>query len=130
MLELIQRDFFTLIDLTLVGGSKYFVTFVDDFLRYIIVYMMKQKYKENDKFRELVNIGENCTGVKVERLHSDNSGKYFSKESYEFFKGCSIQRESTIPYSPQQNGIEERMNRVLLETARSMMYHDKRFLNL
>ena len=28
-----------------------------------------------------------------------------------------------VPYSPDQNGVAERMNRTLLESARSMMVH-------
>ena len=31
--------------------------------------------------------------------------------------------EATVPYSPQQNGMAERMNRTLTERARSMLNH-------
>ena len=34
-----------------------------------------------------------------------------------------IHQELTVPYSPQQNGVAERMNRILMESARSMMAH-------
>ena len=32
-----------------------------------------------------------------------------------------IHQKLTVPYSPQQNGVAERMNRTLMESARSMM---------
>ena len=86
LLELIHRDFCTPIDLILVGGSKYFVNFVDDFLRYVMVYMMKQKSKVLNKFREFVNMGVNCTGLKVERLRSDNSRKTSQRRLMNFLK--------------------------------------------
>ena len=31
--------------------------------------------------------------------------------------------QATVPYSPQQNGLAERMNRTLTKRARSMLYH-------
>ena len=38
-------------------------------------------------------------------------------------KEHGIQHQTTVPYNPEQNGTAERMNRTLLESARSMMYH-------
>ena len=55
-----------------VGGSRYFVTLIDDFSRYTTVYMMKQKSEVLEKFRRFVNLVENRTGLKVERLHVEN----------------------------------------------------------
>ena len=34
-----------------------------------------------------------------------------------------IVHQATLPYSPQQNGLAERMNRTLTERARLMLYH-------
>lgn len=140
LLELIHSDVCGPMDVPSVGGSRYFVTFIDDFSRYTTVYMMKQKSEVLEKFGQFVNLVENRTGLKVERLHvenetikrlrSDNGGEYFSKDFDEFCNNRGIQREPTIPYSPQQNGVAERMNRTLLETARSMLHHAKKPLNL
>ena len=49
-------------------------------------------------------------------LRTDNGGEYMSTE---FQKSKGIQHELTIAYTPQQNGIAERMNRTLMESARS-----------
>ena len=38
-------------------------------------------------------------------------------------KEHGIQHQTTVPYNPEQNGTAERMNRTLLESARSMMFH-------
>lgn len=35
----------------------------------------------------------------------------------------SIIHETSAPYTPQQNGLAERMNRTLVEMARFMIYH-------
>lgn len=36
-----------------------------------------------------------------------------------------IQRQLTVPYTPQQNGVAERANRTLVEMARCMLVHSK-----
>ena len=38
-----------------------------------------------------------------------------------FCKKCGIARKKTTPYTPQNNEVAERMNRTLMEKARSML---------
>ena len=38
-------------------------------------------------------------------------------------KSKGIHHELTVPHSPEQNRVAERINRTLMETARSMMAH-------
>ena len=40
-----------------------------------------------------------------------------------YLKEKGIRHELTVPHSPQQNGVSERMNRTLVESARSMIAH-------
>ena len=40
-----------------------------------------------------------------------------------YTKSKGIHHEFTIPHSPEQNGVAERMNRTLVESARSMIAH-------
>eukprot|EP00253_Pinus_taeda_P028557 PITA_28557 len=48
-------------------------------------------------------------------------GEFYSKEFEEFYKKCGIARQKTTPYTPQQNGVAERMNKTLIERERSML---------
>ncbi len=53
---------------------------------------------------------------------SNNFKKYLSDHG--------IQHQLTVPYTPQQNGVAERMNRTLMNLVRSMLHHkgiEKRF---
>ena len=108
-----------------IGGSRYFVTFIDDFSRFTWVYFLKSKSQVFDCFKEFVNMAETSTGGKVKILRSDNGGEYKSKSMSEFRKSRGIVHELTVPYTPEQNGVAERMNRTLVESARSMMSHAK-----
>ena len=54
-------------------------------------------------------------------LRKDNGGEFYGNEFEKFCKKCGIARQKTTPYTPQQNGVAERMNRTLMEKARSML---------
>jgi hypothetical protein len=54
-------------------------------------------------------------------LRTDNGGEFCGNEFEEFCKKCGIARQKTTPYTPQQNGVAERMNRTLMEKARCML---------
>eukprot|EP00794_Sanderia_malayensis_P002050 gene2050-biopygen1853 len=122
LLEIIHSDVCGPMNVQSIGGSRYFITFIDDWSRYTKVYMMKNKGEALDKFKEFVNLAENLTGQRVKVLRSDNGGEYGSKEFIEFCKSRGIKKEATTPYTPQQNGVAERMNRTIIESVRSMLH--------
>ena len=61
--------------------------------------------------------------MKVKCLRSDNRGEYIDGRFSEYCAAQGIRIEKTIPETPQQNGVAERMNRTLNEHARSMRLH-------
>ena len=46
-----------------------------------------------------------------------------SEEFKSYLKECGITSELTAAYSPQQNGVLERLDHTLVEAARSMLSH-------
>ena len=58
--------------------------------------------------------------MKVKCLRSDNGGEYIDEGFSEYCAAQGIRMEKTIPGTPQQNGVAERMNRTLNERARSI----------
>ncbi len=64
---------------------------------------------------------ETQKGLKVKAIRSDNGGEYSSNELARFCKEKGIEQQFTVPYNPQQNGVAERMNRTLVESARTMI---------
>ncbi|RVX00963.1 Retrovirus-related Pol polyprotein from transposon TNT 1-94 [Vitis vinifera] len=63
---------------------------------------------------------ETETSLKVKCLRSDNGGEYIDEGFSEYCVAQGIRMEKTIPRTPQQNGVAERMNKTLNERARSM----------
>ncbi len=104
------------------GKSQYFVTFIDEYSRYTEVYFLKSKDEVLEKFKQYVSQAEKL-GKRVKNLRSDNGGEYCSKVFDDYLKAKGITHQTTVPHCPEQNGIAERMNRTLVEAARSMMFH-------
>jgi len=63
---------------------------------------------------------ENQTGRKVKVLKSDNGGEYTSKEFKDYLVRKGIKHQLSILGRPEQNRVTERMNRTLIERARSI----------
>ncbi|BBH05186.1 multidrug resistance-associated protein 9 [Prunus dulcis] len=61
------------------------------------------------------------SGYKVKKLRSDRGGEYTSNEFNKFCDEMGMERQLTVAYSPQQNGVAERKNRTIVEMAKCMM---------
>ena len=64
---------------------------------------------------------ENQSGRKLKILRFDNGGEYVKSEFIQYCKDAGIQMQHSIPYTPQQIGVNERKNRSLKEIATCMM---------
>ncbi|KAE8950986.1 hypothetical protein PR001_g33923, partial [Phytophthora rubi] len=124
VLDLIHSDVMGPMQTKTPGGCTYAVTFIDDFSRHVTVYFMKKKAEVLEKFKKFKADMENATGRKIKRLRSDNGGEYTGRLFKEYLSKQGIRHEKTVPYTPQQNGLAERMNRSLVEMARCMLYHE------
>ena len=107
------------------GNNKYFATFIDDCTRHCWVYAIQSKDQVFSVFKEFKAVVEKVTGKSVKILRSDNGGVYKSKQFKEFTSECRIRHEFTVPRTPEQNGVAERLNRVLIEKVRTMLVQSR-----
>ena len=64
-----------------------------------------------------------CKGCsKQASLRSNNGSEYTSKAFDAFLSKHGIVRQTSAPYTPQQNGVVECANRTIVEMARCMLY--------
>ena len=103
------------------GGGSYFVTFIDDFSKYCWIYILKQKSDVFHTFKIWKAMVENMYQSKIKVIRSDNGGEYVSKEFENFLQNEGIVHQTSIPKTPQQNGVSERKNRSLIEKVRCMI---------
>jgi hypothetical protein len=95
---------------------RYVVTVVDIFSRKVFLNKMKLKDAETtrDAFAEIIN----DAGVSPKYLMSDN-GKEWLGEFKEFCKENEIKQIFTRSYSPEANGVVERMNKEIRKIIRA-----------
>ena len=84
---------------------------------------MKHSSEVLGKFKEWEAAARNEAECNIKTLRTDNGGEYTSHELEDFLKKKGIRHETTVPHSPQQNGVAERFNRTLQEAALSMILH-------
>ena len=72
------------------GGVRYFVSFIDYFLRKVWIYVLKHKNEALEKFKEWITLMENQTDKKVKRLRTNTGLKYCSREFEDFCKSKGI----------------------------------------
>ena len=120
-LELVHSDVCGKMGSPSLSQAEYFVTFIDDKMHYVWIYVMRHKHEVFQKFLEWKSLVEKSSGYKVKTLRTDNGGEYTSTEFEGYLKKEGILHQYTIPKTPEQNGVSERMNRTLVETLRSLL---------
>ncbi len=94
LLELVHSDVNGPLEVPSLGGSRYFVTFIDDYSRWTSLYTMKTKSETFECFKKYHASAERHTGAKIESvnvikrtrktaeelkpLRTDNGGEYLS----------------------------------------------------
>ena len=103
-------------------GALYFISFIDDYSSNATVFLLRTKDQALDTFRQYKAWAENYTGFTIKNLHSDGGGEYISSQFNTYLQIMGIHRQITIARTPQQNGVAERFNRTVMESARSMLH--------
>ena len=120
-LELVHSDVCGKVNSRSLSGAEYFLTFVDDQTRYIWIYILKQKSQVFKCFQNWKAMLEKSSGCKVIALCTDNGGEYTSTEFQSYLQKEGIRHQFTVPRTPEQNGVAERLNHTLIESVRSML---------
>lgn len=123
-LELVHTDVCGPMENPSHAQNRYFILFIDDYTRMTWVYFMRQKSAVFSIFKKFKSLVEKQSGCHIKTLRSDNGTEYTSKEFQKFCEDEGIERQLTVRYTPQQNGVSERKNQTIVEMAKSMM-HEK-----
>ena len=124
-LDLVHSDLCGKMNAKSLSGGEYFLTFIDDNTRYVWVYVLKRKDEVFERFLEWKAQVERKTGRKLKALRTDNEGEYTSTDFKAYLRTEGVRHELTVPKTPEQNGVAERMNRTLVETVRAMLADTK-----
>ena len=113
-----------------IGGHKSFITFIDDYSRYMYLFLINEKSESLEMFKTFKAEVENQLDRKIKVVRSDRGGEYYGRHTdvgqapgsfFDFCKDHGIIIQYNMSGTPQQNGVEERRNRTLMDMVRSML---------
>lgn len=102
-------------------GNKYFLSIIDDHSRKVWVCFLRTKDETFLRFSEWKVLVENQVDRKVKCLRTDNGLEFCNLAFDGFCRKNGIKRHRTCSYTPQQNGVAERMNRTIMEKVRCLL---------
>jgi len=121
-LELLHMDLFGPVDTQSIRSrAKYALAILDDLTRYCWVYFLQRKSDAADCVKACVAFVERQYGHQVKSLRSDRGGEFTCEPLQDWMVEKGMRQQLAIAYSPQQNGAAERLNRTLLDRARTML---------
>ena len=125
VVELMHMDICGPINPQKFGGKRYFFLIVDDFLRCMLVEVLKKKSKALEKFKKFKSMVEAEKEVNIKHVRSDRGGEFTSAEFKNLCDKSGIKKLLTAQYTPQQNGVVERKNISIMGLVRSMLKEKK-----
>ncbi|KAJ0444187.1 putative RNA-directed DNA polymerase [Helianthus annuus] len=107
----------------IVGGQgfRFFLIFVDDCTRMTWVYFLKTKSEVYEKFTIFYAMIYTQFKKKIQILRSDNGGEFVNTSMKQFCQTNGLVHQTTCSHTPEQNGVSERKNRILLEMTRALL---------
>eukprot|EP00878_Enallax_costatus_P002708 GHUV01002897.1.p1 GENE.GHUV01002897.1~~GHUV01002897.1.p1 ORF type:complete len:1307 (+),score=342.07 GHUV01002897.1:73-3921(+) len=122
-LELVHSDLCGPIYPPTKGGARYIATFLDDYTKFSVVRLLKHKSDMNLTLPAVLLFLERqvAGSHKVKAMRTDNGTEYVNAHITQWFTSNGIVHQTSNPYTPQQNGKAERLNKTLLEKMRSMI---------
>ncbi|KAJ9512226.1 hypothetical protein QJQ45_012781 [Haematococcus lacustris] len=103
-------------------GSLYLATFLDDFTRLSVVMPMRSKAQVPSIVKQVIEQLETQSGQRCKAIRTDNGTEYVNKQMQQYCSDKGIIHQHSAPYSPEQNGAAERLNRTIMEKARSILH--------
>jgi hypothetical protein len=122
-LSLLHTDLMGPMPVPSVSGARYVLTVLDDATSLAIIALLEHKSEAASSIIDIINFQEKQTGKTVKAVQSDRGGEYLNTELSDYFKRKGIAHRLTAPYTPQQNGKAERLNRTLMERVRAMLHN-------
>jgi hypothetical protein len=90
ILDIVHTDVCGPIDIETHDGKKYFVTFLDDFSHFCVVYLLSNKNEVTKCIKEFVSQSESRFNQKLNKLRRDNGGEYRNVQLKDWCKNKGI----------------------------------------
>ncbi|CAI7863175.1 unnamed protein product [Closterium sp. NIES-53] len=118
-LELVHRDIMDLGDAH--PSLRYVLTLKDDYTNYLWVAPLARQSDMATVFSAWHREMKTKLPTKpLAALRTDNGGEYTANDFTDYLSSHGISHQASLPHTPQQNGVAERVNCTLMDRVRAM----------
>ena len=103
------------------GGHRFYLAIVDDFSRHVDIVALRAKSEVEERLIGYLTFWSRHLNREVKFIRMDNATENLTTEVKGWCQRKGVKLELTVPYSPQQNGVVERMNRSIASIVRALM---------
>ena len=111
LLGIVHIDLCGPMNVSSIGGSHYFISFIDDFSQVTFIYFLKHKSEFLEKFKNFEMYVEWQIDNSIKVLHSDNGREYINcmnitwKSMNKYLEPNNIRHQKSILHTPEKIGI-------------------------
>ena len=118
--DFLHSDIVGPLELSFPDKYNYVSTFLDDHSRYTLIGLMTRRSMLEHTFKQAYAMFSEFGGdIKISMVHSDGAKEYIALQND--IGGVNQNKSFSPPYTPELNGIAERVNRTMVEAALSML---------
>ncbi|GJT37698.1 putative ribonuclease H-like domain-containing protein [Tanacetum coccineum] len=120
-LQMLHMDLFGPTFVRSINHKIYCLVVTDDYSRFSWVFFLATKDETSGILKTFITGIENQINHKVKIIRCDNGTEFKNNDMNQFCGMKGIKREFSVARTLQQNGVAERKNRTLINTARTML---------
>ncbi|GJT33217.1 putative ribonuclease H-like domain-containing protein [Tanacetum coccineum] len=124
-LHLLHMDLFGPTFVKSLMKKMYCLVVIDDYSRFTWVFFLATKDETSGILKSFITRIANLVNHKVKVIGCDNGTELKNGEMNQFCEIKGILRQFSVARTPQQNGVTERRNRILIKAARTMLADSK-----
>lgn len=122
-LNLVHTDLWGLSPINCISGHKYYISFLDDYSRYVWLFPLKAKSEADHAFVQFKNFVEKQFDRKSKVLQSDGGAEFNSFNNITQREGILFRH--SCPYTSMQNVRVERKHISIVETGLVLLANAK-----
>lgn len=103
-------------------STKYMLTIVEDHSRMTWIYLLPSKDHVGEVLRTYIKMVNTQFHSDIKAYRTNNGTKFVNHTVQHMFAEYGILHQRSCTYTPQHNGVVERRHKILVETARALMF--------
>ncbi|GJY97815.1 putative ribonuclease H-like domain-containing protein [Tanacetum coccineum] len=120
-LQMLHMDLFGPTFVKSLMKKMYCLVVTNDFSRFSWVFFLASKNKTSEILKTFITCIENLIDLREKVIRCDNGTESKNRAMNQFYEMKDIKRKFSVTRTPQQNGVAERKNRILIVAARTLL---------